>query len=272
MVLETYWGLRESPFRSLNERKYFFASPTHTEALARLQFLLQQQRSLGVLSGAEGMGKSLLLKVFAHELRQSGAAACSANLLGMEPTDFAWSLAADLGTNPRTADSSFVLWRRIADRLHENRCQGQTTVLLLDDADQALHDVLIHVLRLLKSHPGAVTIILAVDESRLSRLGGDLLQLAELRIRLEPWDQHDVGAYLRTTLERAGRTQNPFEDTAVVRLQELSNGIPRWVAQCAELSLASGAAQRLETIPADIVEAVHQELGLPEWKYEGLST
>lgn len=264
---EAYWGLRESPFRAAHQRQYFFASPIHDEALARMDFLVDQRRSLGVLSGPDGMGKSLLLTTFAHDVRRRGATACCVNLFGAESRGFAWSLAAELGTNPFSEEDAFALWRRVADRLQENHYQGRATVFLLDDAEQAAHDVLVQVLRLAKTHSETVTIVLAVEESRCSRLGGDLLQLADLRIRLEPWSRSDVEEYLQASLERGGRNESMFQEPAVTRLCELSGGVPRWVAQLAELALVAGAAQRLEAIDTDTVESVYEELS----QREGLS-
>ena len=54
---EDYWQLRESPFRSGRNLDFFFASATHEEALARLQFLVEERGTLGMVSGCEGSGK-----------------------------------------------------------------------------------------------------------------------------------------------------------------------------------------------------------------------
>ena len=72
-----HWGLRESPFRGSLDPRYFFNSPSHDEALARLQFLVDNQRRLGLMLGAAGSGKSLLLEVFSRRLRGDARLACS---------------------------------------------------------------------------------------------------------------------------------------------------------------------------------------------------
>ena len=43
-------------------------------------------------------------------------------------------------------------------------------------------------------------------------------------------------------------------------MQEISHGIPRRVAQIAELSLLAGAGENLQQIDAGVVESVYQEL------------
>ncbi len=257
---ESYWGIAESPFGVQSRIRHFFASPTHDEALARLGFLVDAGHSLGILTGHEGAGRSTVLEVFARDLRRQGRAVCLTNLLGLDERSLLWTLAVGLGANPRTADDSFSLWRRIHDRLQQHAIEGRTTVLLLDDADQASHEVLVQILRLLKTHAQGVTVILVVESSRLARLGGDLLQLSQLRIRLDPWNATDIRDYLQSSLERVGCDRPVFEDSAAVRLQELTDGTPRWVSQLADLALLASATQDSATIDGQVIEAVYQEL------------
>ena len=112
--------LPATPFRNACDGSCFYASATHQEALARLQFLVQQGRSLGILTGGDGSGKSLVLSPFLGELQQTGQPACLINLMGLEPRDFLWELAAGLRAQPRTSDDVFALWRHVIDRIRAN--------------------------------------------------------------------------------------------------------------------------------------------------------
>lgn len=256
----THGGLRPSPFRNAGEGPCFFPSATHREALARLHFLVQQGRSLGILTGGDGTGKSRVLAKFIEEVRHAGQPACSVNLLGLEPREFLWELAAGLQAGPRTSDDTFALWRRIHERLREHQLLQLSTAMVLDDADEAAHEVLILVLRLLKSPPRGTTVILAADPARLTRLGGELLQLSQLRIQLEPWEAADVREYLQTALQRAAAAPDLFDDSAVDRLHELSGGLPRWIQHLAELSWLAAAGHGLDRVDAETVDSVYQEL------------
>ncbi|HEY4759151.1 MAG TPA: hypothetical protein VIH42_01085, partial [Thermoguttaceae bacterium] len=64
-MYQSHWGLRESPFRGGLVMQLLQRSPTHEEALARLHFLVDNQRRLGLLMGPSGSGKSLVLEAFA---------------------------------------------------------------------------------------------------------------------------------------------------------------------------------------------------------------
>ena len=71
-MYQSHWGLRQSPFRSCLDPQSFYQSPTHDEALARLHFLVDEHRRLGLLMGPAGSGKSLLSwRSFARQLRRA---------------------------------------------------------------------------------------------------------------------------------------------------------------------------------------------------------
>ena len=180
------WNLQESPFRGTLDWRRFFAAPTHEEALARLHFLVDEARPLGLLLGPTGSGKSLILEVFARQLLRSGAQVANVNLSRLDLHEFLWLIAAELGINPDRREDPFRLWRGVLDRLTENRYQQLPTVLLLDDVDEAAAPVLDHVARLaqINNTPrGRLSIVLSANGHALGRLTPRLLELAELRSR-----------------------------------------------------------------------------------------
>jgi general secretion pathway protein A len=249
----------------------FYQSPTHEEALARLHFLADEHRRLGLLMGPAGSGKSLVLQVFAAELcghhakRGRGSAVARLNLVGMEPAEVLTSLAVQLGSGLEGGESPAVAWRALEDRLATARYEELAVVVLLDDADQADRAVLPHLLRLAKSDESPesrLTLILAGRREGLGRLGAALLDLAELRIDIQPWAPGDTQNFLARSLTQAGRSGRVFQEPAVARLHELSHGIPRYVRQLADLALAAGAGQRLPEIDREVIDAVYQELSL----------
>lgn len=262
----SHWGLRHSPFRARSASDGFHASPTHEEALARLHFLVEHRRQFGLLLGEIGVGKTLLLSRFAEELREQGIEAAPVALYSAGANEFLRTIAGALGLFPRGDEPLHSLWAMIVDRLVERRCQQLTTVLLLDDADRAGEDALAAVVRLLQidASPEARLIVVAAAEThRLARLGARLIDLAELRVDLEPWSLEETFDYVRQSLVHAGRDEPLFDDGAVVRVHELSRGRPRRVAQIADLALLAAAGQEQPTIDAETVESVVRELTVP---------
>jgi type II secretory pathway predicted ATPase ExeA len=148
----------------------------------------------------------------------------------------------------------------VLDRIRANHLLQSRTTILLDDADEAAHEVLLFVLRLLKSQPAGTTMALVAAPERMTRLGGDLLQLSQLRIQLEPWELSDLRQYLQSSLNRAGSDPRMFDEAAVARLHALSDGLPRWAAHLAELAWLAASGSQLDRITAETVESAYQAL------------
>jgi general secretion pathway protein A len=265
-MYETHWGLRESPFRGLLSPRYFYCSATHDEALARLQFLVENRRRLGLLLGMPGSGKTLLLEVFGRHMRSLGHQVATVSLLSLDARELLWELATQLHCNPHPADTAFQLWRRVVDRLAANRYQQLRTILLLDDGDEMVTEVAPHLIRLLRQDPTAptgLTAVLAADPRRVKRLGRRLLELCELRIDVELWEPEETREYLLHSLAVAGTDRAVFDTRAALRLHELAQGVPRHVRQLAELALVAGAGQQLPQIDSATIDAVYEELQSP---------
>ncbi len=136
-MYQAHWGLSKPPFKGFLDPKSFYQSPTHEEALARLNFLVEQHRRLGLLVGPSGSGKSLLLEVFAQRLRRQHRSVARLSLLDVEPTEMLSLLAAEWELPIGSLQSAPVLWRALTNRLIEHRYQQLETVVLFDDVEQA---------------------------------------------------------------------------------------------------------------------------------------
>ncbi|MBW3598042.1 MAG: AAA family ATPase [Planctomycetes bacterium] len=262
----THWGLHQAPFRPAAGSELLHLSPTHDEALARLHFLVENRRRVGVLLGEGGAGKSLMLERFGRELRSEGVAAFLVNGFGVGVGELVWSVATGVGLNPRRDEPLHLLWGRVSDRLLERRFQQLATVMLVDDADRASEQALAAVVRLtqLDSSPeSSLTVVLAAHTRRLSRLGSRLLDLVELRVDLDPWSAEETADYVEQSLAKAGREAPLFNQEAIARLHDLAQGRPRRVGQLADLALVAAAGQDLATIDEHTIENVYRELVTP---------
>ncbi|NOZ40243.1 MAG: AAA family ATPase [Planctomycetes bacterium] len=265
-MYQTHWGLEKPPFPSGLDPKLFFEGASQRESLARLRFLLAHRRRLGLVLGASGMGKSLLLSVFAEQCRLAGHAAGQVDLLGLSTREFFWQLGNKLHAAVRTEDDLLRLFRQVADRLQENALQKKQTVLLLDDLDQAGPDLQNQVQRLLRTdaaHGGWLTLVATANSTQLNRLGQGLLEAVDLRIDLHPWDELDTIGYLQMALFEAGAERPLFDDEAMSNLHRASEGVPRMVNRLADSSLLAGANHSQEMIDASTIQAASEAISLP---------
>ena len=61
-----FYGLTEKPFNPTPDPRFLYMSPGHREALAQLQYGVQERKGFIVLTGPVGTGKTTLV----HALRQ----------------------------------------------------------------------------------------------------------------------------------------------------------------------------------------------------------
>lgn len=260
-----HWRLTTAPFVDQLEERGYFATPTQEEAAARLQFLIEGQQRLGLLTGPSGTGKSLLLEVFTQRWRSQGAKVCRLSLLGLETSEllnaivWAWSD----GTIP--AAPLAERWQQITDQLTAWRHCRTPVLLLADDVEQADPTLLTQLTRLAlldRTAGSPLTIVLAGRGAAIDRLSSRLLELVDLRIDVEPWDLADTRGFVTHALAQAGRDAPIFTDEALEQLHELTQGVPRHIVQLAELALIAGAGQQRAMIDVETLESVFHELAV----------
>lgn len=265
-MYEQYWELKRSPFSQSGCGKSFFDSSAQEEALARIEYLVINNRRLGLLFGKEGLGKSTVLHHVASELKRRRSPHACLNVLSMDSVEFVLNVAQSLGAIHDMSVSPAVAWRKLTDRFQTNRYQNLNTVLLIDDAHEAESEVLSALVRIAQWHPAGksrVTVLLAADPDRAELIGPRLLELSELNVELEPWDQEDTIKFIRKSVIDAGATRQLFDVRAVEEIQHLAQGVPRRICQLAELALIAGAGQELDRVDPETVDMVHDELRTP---------
>jgi type II secretory pathway predicted ATPase ExeA len=255
-----HWGLDSSPFSASLSSPY----PTEplAEAAARADYLVSQRRRLGVVVGARGMGKTTSLAAIGAEQRGKSIDVAMIDAVALTSRELLWRVAEGLHASPDGADNQVRLWRRVEDRLAENRWQGRSTLLTIDDAQELGPDslqVLTRLARLEGDSPIGWTLLLGATPEGLTRLGEGLLPLVDLRIDLGPWSHDDTVGYVQSSLIEAGRLDPVFSDTALARLYELSRGVPRHAVRLADFALLAGAGQRVTRIDAKTIDRAFAE-------------
>ena len=259
------WGLEKPPFPSGIDTRLFYEGASQRESLARLRFLLAHRRRLGLVLGETGLGKSLLLSVFGQRCRLAGQAVAEIDLLGLSSREFYWQLGNQLQAAVRLEDDMLRLHRQVMDRLQENSLQGKQTVVVLDDLDQVGPDLINQIQRLLRTdaaNAGWLTLVASASTAQLGRLGKGLLELADLRIDLEPWDELDTVGYLQLALFEAGAERPLFDDPSMSELHRASGGVPRTVNRLAEFALLAGAEHSQEIIDTSAIHAASAAINL----------
>src|SRR5213078_4447564 len=75
----TFYGLADKPFNATPDPRFLYLSPAHREALAQLQYGVQERKGFIVLTGRVGTGKTTLLRALRQRLEGRTAVASVVN-------------------------------------------------------------------------------------------------------------------------------------------------------------------------------------------------
>ncbi|WP_153557959.1 hypothetical protein [Roseimaritima sediminicola] len=251
MSYHSFWSLRSVPFGASELGQQFFAARPQREAFARLHYVVENGHAAGLLFGAMGSGRTVLLKQVASS-RGFGDTAVEVALTGCgqrgsEPV--LRSLATQLGASP-----AGDLWRAISERVLASARQKVRTLWLIDDATTEVARLAAS----LVSDCRWMTVIAATEPERARSVAAEL-GLCPLRIDLPPFALSDTMQFIRHRLNEAQAREPIFSDSALVRLHELGDGSVGVISHLAELAMSAAASHGVREIGAQLIEAVQEE-------------
>lgn len=265
------YDLAELPFELTADPKYLFLTAGQREALSTLQYGLFSAKSLTVLIGEAGTGKTMLLQAALESERCRHVQAVYLNNPTLHPDDLPRLLAARLNLGADAGESKAVFLDRLEQHLRRQHAMGTTTALVVDEA-QALRPELLEEIRLLGNVEGPAVKLLPLVLAGQPELGERLedpalrqvKQRIALRCRLEPFTANDAAAYIASRIRTAGgEPARLFSREAVTRIGRFSRGIPRIINVICDNALLSGMALGGRVVDHAIVDEVCRDLCLP---------
>jgi general secretion pathway protein A len=263
-VYESYWGLREKPFRKTPDPRYLFLNDTYEEALERLVFAVEEVE-LALLTGEVGSGKTLLTRALVDRLGDRYEVGMILNPR-LSPRQFLRAAAKELGiAEPRFLSNDLL--EQIHDRLLELDGQGRTALLIVDEAHLIPGKPTFEEIRLLTNFQlddrNLVAIVLVGQPELRERLRHRAYRALTQRIGvsfdLVPLGAEDTRHYLEHRVAVAGGGRPLFTEAAIARLHAAAGGIPRVLNQLATQALLEGMARGGRQVDGTDVEAVAAE-------------
>lgn len=261
MTYWRYWKLSGPPF-SGEVTEPLFRGATVDEALARIEFLISNRRHVGSIIGPSGVGKSTLLR---HCARNSLATpevpslkTVRVSMMGKRPGELLAIIATTLSGGRHVSDAAET-WTNLCDYFQAASREDLHTVLLMDDTESCTAASEEDISRLL-SMTFPLTVLFTIERQMLGGISRNLLDRTELQIDMPAWEISQTAQFLAWTCSRLGRHDPVFTDSAVHRIQQLSNGIARRIVHITDLALVAGAVAQANCVDAECVDQVAWEL------------
>ena len=264
----SFYNLREQPFGTTPNPRFLYPSAVHREALASLIYGIESNLGFAALIAEPGMGKTTLLFHVLNRLKNSARTAflfetqCNSQSLLRY-------LLAELRV-PTTDPDPVVLHEKFKQVLYEESRMGRRVIVIIDEA-QNLDLKVLETVRLLSDFetPEAKLLhIILVGQPQLAKQLGcpkmsQLLQRIPMMNFLRPLDPGEVTDYVNHRLRVAGYSgPQLFTTSALERIAELSNGVPRKINRICFNALSLGCALATKQIDRSLIDEVGADLDL----------
>jgi len=265
-----HFGLTQDPFQNDPLARLYFASREHADAERRLLRGVRQGKSLALLLGEHGSGKSTIARHLLDNLEEEKFEASMMVILQGE-TGSNWLLmriARQLGIDEPARERAGLM-TQVFGRLVAVREEGRHSVVLIDGAHQlrAREDLgeLKSLLHLEHDEQHLLTVVLVGLPELGERLAADsaLAQRVEVRVTLSGLDVSSTAEYVAHRVRAGGGDPRIFEPAAVEALCRAARGLPRIVNTLADNALFEAhLVGRRAVTSADVLRAA-RDLGIP---------
>lgn len=251
-MYESFFGLNALPFKITPDPAFIYWNKQHRRAASILAFGIEQLVPITVVTGDVGAGKTTLLQQFLEEAPTDMTVGLISNYWSGMGGLYQWILNAfDL----KASGSEVALFRVFQDFVVSEYAAGRRCVLIVDEA-QNVSDPDLEQLRMLtniNAGKDSLFMLFLVGQPQLrDRLrqpnNNQIAQRVGAAFHLGAMSAEDTVNYVRHRLKVAGATRDIFDDGALMRVHQVSGGVPRLINVVCELALVAAFGDEVDTI------------------------
>jgi type II secretory pathway predicted ATPase ExeA len=240
-MYESFFGFEQRPFGKTPNPAYLYESPQHREALARLEYAVEE-KELALLTGDVGSGKTTLSRALIDRIGDARPVILLINPR-LTPAQLLRSIAASFGIAPARFRNDLL--DQIHTALFELYEQKREPVLIIDEAQLIPGKATFDEIRLLTNFQlddqNLLSVILIGQPELDRRLDREhyaaLRQRIGMRYALGPLSADETLGYIEHRIGVAGGARNPFTREAMLAIHRLTGGVPRLINTVATTAL-----------------------------------
>jgi type II secretory pathway predicted ATPase ExeA len=266
-MYEEFYGLKKRPFAKTPDPKFLFLSRNHEEALARLQYAVEE-KELILLTGEVGSGKTTLTRLLMDSLGEKYRTIVIINPR-LTPVQFLRTIAKrfDIDVPYSFRDN---LLDTIYEKVYNDHEAGISPVIIIDEAQLIPKRDTFEEIRLLTNFQLDNTNLLSLILVGQTELRKRLNQKAYLPLRqriglfynLGPLAENEIRGYVEHRLRVSGLEDSLFTEGALKKLYQYSGGIPRVINSLATCALLDGFGKEIRIIEESLINDAAREIGL----------
>jgi general secretion pathway protein A len=269
-MYEAYFGLREKPFSIQPDPDYLYMGKRHRLAYAMLECGLQNRAGFTVICGEIGCGKTTLVRHLLNSVGDDVTVGLVYNTHHETADLLEWVMLA-FG-QPYKGMTSIERYDAFQQFLVGEYSAGRRVVLIVDEAQNLSASALenLRMLSNINADKDQLLQMVLVGQPQLRGLLNrhDLRQFAQ-RIAVDyyvpPLDAQDIALYVQHRLQVAGCRDELFSPKALVRIRDVTQGIPRSINILCDTALLYAYAAEARVVDLGIVDEVladRQEYGV----------
>jgi putative secretion ATPase (PEP-CTERM system associated) len=262
-----FYGLSDRPFQLTPDARFYYESRTHKKAMAYLGYGLAQGEGFIVITGEIGAGKTTLVAHLMATIDRARLNAINIVSTQVEGDDMLRLAAQGMGLVSGGVAKAQLL-EQVEQHLEDEARRGKRTLLIVDEA-QNLSISALEELRMLSNFQvggqALLQIFLLGQPEFRDKLASESLEQVRQRViathHLEAMEPNEVEPYIVHRLKAVGWVGNPvIEIPAFAEIYRATGGVPRKINQFAGRLLLHAAVEGLDTIDAETVVAVAEDM------------